>query len=258
MNFFDTHAHLNAEQFDGSLVDVIARAREESVSRINVVGTTLSDSLRAVQIAEDFDWVYATVGIQPNYVSDAGSGDFDSIIELADRPDVIAVGETGMDRYWDRAPIELQREFFCKHVELSLRVGKPFVVHMRNCGDDIVDVFNSFIDRKPLNGVMHSFTGDECLAEKCIEFGLHISFAGMLTYKKSDDLRRVAATIPMDRLLIETDCPYLSPHPHRSHRPNEPALIRHTAACLAEQFGVSIEKMADVTTSNALRLFGLD
>ena len=257
MELFDTHAHLNAGQFEEILPDVIQRAKDAGVTRITVVGCTADDSQVAIDIAEKFDNAYASVGIQPNYVLEADDGDFEKIVALAKRPRVIAIGETGLDRYWDRAPFDMQQDYFAKHIELSISTGKPFIVHMRECGDDIVDSLQRFADRGPLKGIMHSFTGDADLAKKCMDFGLHISFAGMLTYKKSDELRDVAATIPMDRLLVETDCPYLSPHPKRSQRPNEPALVKLTAECLAEQKKVSLDEIARITTRNACKLFGL-
>lgn len=257
MELFDTHAHLNAGQFEAILPDVIQRANDAGVTKVTVVGCTAEDSQTAIDIAEQYDGVFASVGIQPNYVSEANEGDYEKIVELAKHPSVIAIGETGLDRYWDRAPFELQQEYFAKHIQLSISTGKPFIVHMRECGDDILDSLKPFTGQAPLKGIMHSFTGDAELAVKCMEFGLHISFAGMLTYKKSDDLRSVAATIPLDRLLVETDCPYLSPHPKRDQRPNEPALVRLTAECLAEQKKVSLEEIAQITTANACKLFGL-
>lgn len=257
MELFDTHAHLNAGQFEAILPDVIQRANDAGVTKVTVVGCTAEDSQTAIDIAEQYDGVFASVGIQPNYVSEANEGDYEKIVELAMHPSVIAIGETGLDRYWDRAPFELQQEYFAKHIQLSISTGKPFIVHMRECGDGILDSLKPFTGQAPLKGIMHSFTGDAELAVKCMEFGLHISFAGMLTYKKSDDLRSVAATIPLDRLLVETDCPYLSPHPKRDQRPNEPALVRLTAECLAEQKKVSLEEIAQITTANACKLFGL-
>ncbi|MEE2641454.1 MAG: TatD family hydrolase [Planctomycetota bacterium] len=258
MELFDTHAHLNDEQFDNIVGEVIKRARLAGVRYVLVVGTELSDSQRAVEIASHHEDVYAAVGIQPNYVGQTGPDDFEGIRELARDPKVIAIGETGLDRYWDRAPFDLQQEYFARHIQLSLDTGKPFIVHMRECGEEIVDSLNAFKSATPLKGVMHSFTGDADLAKRCMEFGLHISFAGMVTYKKSDPLRQVSASIPMDRLLVETDSPYLSPHPVRSQRPNEPALLVHTAECVAQQQGLSLPDFIQQSTRNAKRLFGLE
>lgn len=255
--FFDTHSHLNSDTFDANLSEVVDRAVEAGVTRINIVGTCLQDSRRAVEIAQTHDSLFATVGIQPNYVDEAGADDLDAIRELAADPKVIAIGETGLDRYWDRAPFELQQKYFDDHIRMSLELDLPFVVHMRECGQDILHSLEPFRGQ-PLRGIMHSFTGDSDLAAACMDFGLDISFAGMVTYKKSDELRATAASIPMDKLLIETDCPYLSPHPHRGKRPNEPAWVVHTAECLSEVKKCSLNEIAEQTTRNACRLFKLN
>lgn len=257
MELFDTHAHLNDEQFEPIIAEVVERNLQGFVLNTLVVGCTLADSLRAIELAKAFPSLHASVGIQPNYVSEAQPDDFDQIQQLAKESSVIAIGETGLDRYWDRAPFDLQQEYFAKHIQLSIELGKPFIVHMRECEQDILDFLEDFRSAAPLQGIMHSFAGELKTAEKCMELGLHISFAGMVTYKKSDELRRVAASIPMDRLLIETDSPYLSPHPKRGHRPNEPSLVIHTAECLAEQHKVSVQELAEVTSQNAKELFGL-
>lgn len=257
MELFDTHAHLNDEQYSGIIESVIERAENSFVTRTLVVGTTLKDSERALELAHQFPGLYAAVGIQPNYVHEAAEDAFDQIMELACDPRVVAIGETGLDRYWDNAPFDLQQEYFDQHIRLAYELDKPFVVHMRDCGEDILNSLNAFRAQKPLKGIMHSFTGDETLAQACMDFGLHISFAGMVTFKKSEELRQVAASIPMDRLLVETDSPYLTPHPKRGHRPNEPGMVIHTAECLAQLKDISLEEFAAQTTLNANRLFGL-
>jgi TatD DNase family protein len=257
MRLFDTHAHLDDEQFDSQRGAVVERARAAGVEAIVAVGTTAASSRQCVELAEQFDIVYAAVGIQPNYCAAAEPGDWQQIVELLARSKVVALGETGLDRYWDYTPFDVQRDYFDRHLRLSQERGLPFIVHMRDCGDDILAMLREAAERGPLRGVMHSFSGDESLARQCLELGLYISFAGMVTYKKSDELRRVAASIPVDRLLIETDSPYLSPHPKRGQRPNEPALLLHTAECLAEVRGTSLEALGELTTANARRLFGI-
>ena len=167
------------------------------------------------------------------------------------------LGETGLDRYWDHAPLDLQRDYFDRHVRLSQSCGLPFIVHMRDCEEDILEMLREARSRAALHGVMHSFSGSDATARECVELGLYISFAGMVTYKKSIELRNVAEHVPDDRILIETDAPYLSPHPKRGQRPNEPGLVIHTAACLSEVRGVGLELFAEHTTTNARRLFRL-
>jgi TatD DNase family protein len=256
MQLFDTHAHLDSDVFEPQLEAVVARARAAGVAAIVAIGTTAASSRRCVEIAGQFEGVYAAVGIQPNYVAEAAVGDWEEILRLAREPKVVALGETGLDRYWQQ-PFEPQQDYFRRHLELSQQTGLPVVIHMRDCGNDVLAMLREAASRGAVRGVMHSYTGDQRLAEECLVLGLHISFAGMVTYKKSDDLRQVAAAIPGDRILIETDAPYLSPHPQRSVRPNEPALLVHTAQCLAAVRGVDLKTFAGQTCSNAQALFRL-
>ncbi len=257
MPYFDTHAHLDDEAFDANRESIIHRAQEAGVATIVSVGVTAASSQKCIKLAEQYPSIFAAVGIQPNYCAQAEPGDWDRIIALADHPRVAAIGETGLDRYWDYTPFEVQQDYFDRHLRLSQERDKAFIVHMRDCGADIVAMLVEARRRGPLRGVMHSFTGDVELARECLDLGLYISFAGMVTFKKSENLRQVAATIPDDRILIETDSPYLSPHPLRGKQPNEPARIVYTAACLAEVRGVSVEQFAAQTTGNAQRLFGV-
>jgi TatD DNase family protein len=257
MELFDTHAHLDDEQFDSCRDAVVRRAGDSGIVGIVAVGCTAESSRMSVALAKSHNLVSAAVGIQPNYCHEAKPGDWDRIVELARESGVIAIGETGLDRYWNFSPFDVQQDFFDRHIRLSQETGLPFIVHMRDCGADILEMLRDARSRGPLRGVMHSYTGDADLAEACLELGLYISFAGMVTYKKSEDLRNVAAHIPNDRILIETDSPYLSPHPQRDQRPNEPALLIHTAECLAEVRQSSLGEFAAITTANARRLFGL-
>ncbi len=251
----DTHAHLDDEQFDDSRSEVMRRARDAGVTAIVAVGTTAPSSRACVDLAGQFGGVYAAVGIQPNYCQDAEPGDWETIVALAGRDRVVALGETGLDRHWDFTPFDVQQDYFDRHIRLAQQRNLPFVVHMRDCQEDILLMLREAARREPLRGVMHSFTGDAEMAAECVALGLHLSFAGMLTYKKSHELREVAASVPLERILIETDCPYLSPHPKRGQRPNEPALIVHTAACLAEVRGMDVQELAILTSTNARQLF---
>ena len=258
MILFDTHAHLDDESFNEIRDEVVDRAHSAGIATIIAVGTTASSSRTSVRLAAQYQGVYAAVGIQPNYGAEATEGDWQQIVAICDEPKVVALGETGLDRHWDYTPFAMQQDYFDRHIRLSQEKQLPFIVHMRDCGDDILEMLKQAQQRGPLLGVMPSFTGDAALAGQCLELGLHISFAGMVTYKKSDELRQVATGIPKDRLLIETDSPYLSPHPRRSQRPNEPALLLHTAQCLAEVRGTSLETLAAQTTANACRLFRIE
>ena len=256
LTLFDTHAHLNVDAFDDCLDEVIQRARDAGVVGINVIGIDVATSRRACDLAAAFPgFLYAVVGIQPNSAFEADEGDFGVIEQLAGCPGVRGIGETGLDCYWDDTPIEMQHDYFDRHLQLCRETGLPMVIHMRESCDLIIKQLSQQANVPP--GVMHSFTGSLDQARQCLEFGLDISFAGMVTFKKSDDLRAVAQFVPENRLLVETDAPYLSPEPLRGRRPNEPARVEHTLRCLAEARGVSAEHLAEVTTANAKRLFQL-
>ncbi|MEM6365248.1 MAG: TatD family hydrolase, partial [Planctomycetota bacterium] len=194
-------------------------------------------------------------GIQPNSVAASNDDAFSQIEEMASLPGVRGIGETGLDCYWDDTPIEDQATMFDLHIDLALRTRLPMVIHMRESGDLIIEQLRRRCEL-PV-AVMHSFTGDETLAKACLDLGLYLSFAGMVTFKKNDALRRVAAMVPDDRLLIETDSPYLSPEPMRGRRPNVPSRVRHTLDCLADVRQVSSADLASLTTANAERFFQL-
>lgn len=253
---YDTHAHLDQLTFAADLAEVLARARSAGVHDVNAIGVDAASSRAVVELAAAYAGVHAVVGIQPNDVGEAQPGDWDEIVRLAQEPGVVALGETGLDRYWDATPFALQQDYFDRHLRLSQATGLPFVVHMRECEPEVLAMLRDAHARGPLAGVMHSFTGTAEGAAEAIALGLSISFAGMVTYKKSDELREVARGVPLDRLLVETDAPYLSPEPVRKVRRNEPAHVAHTARCLAEHRGESFEEFARVTTENARGLFG--
>jgi TatD DNase family protein len=257
MQLVDTHAHLDQPEFDDDRPEVVARAREAGVEIIIAVGISADTSDVCVALAGEYEGVRAAVGMQPNYLADAQPGDWDRIVALLDRPSVVAIGETGLDRYWDFTPFNVQQDYFDRHIRLSQERGLPFIVHMRDCDEDILVMLREARQRGPLNGVLHSFTGSRAMADECLAMGLFISFAGMVTFKKSAELRSIAAAVPADRILVETDSPYLTPEPVRKIKRNEPAHVRHTATCLAEVRGVSLVTFAEQTTANAKRFFKL-
>jgi TatD DNase family protein len=252
----DTHAHLDEEAFDPDRAEVVARAEASGIVRIVTIGTTADTSRRAVAVAAKFPSVYAAVGIQPNYAAQAKAGDWEAIESLAAERKVVAIGETGLDRYWDYAPFDVQIDYFQRHIGLAQRLKRPFVVHCREAEAETIAQLREAAGRGPLEGVMHSFTGSLETARACLELGLYISFAGMLTYKKSQALRDLVKEIPLERIVVETDAPYLAPQPMRGKR-NEPSFVRVTANALAELAGISQEEFVRQTTANACRLFGL-
>ena len=254
----DTHAHLFDDRFRDDLPAVLARAAEAGVERVVCLGIDRESSVESVWIANEFPLVVAAVGIQPNSAAEARPGDWEEVARLAEtEPRVVAVGETGLDRYWDKTPFAVQVDYFTRHIDLARRLGKPFVIHCREAEADVVRVLRAEFDRfGPVRAVMHSFSGDLATALACLEMGLFVSFAGMVTYPKAQNLREVAKEIPLDRLLVETDCPYLAPQPVRGRR-NEPGFVTYTAELLAQVKCVSVAEIEEHTTRNAKRLFAL-
>jgi TatD DNase family protein len=255
MELFDTHAHLDDDQLAPDVAGVVERAAAMGVSRILAVGTTAASSHNCLSHAAQFSGVWASAGIHPNHAAEMQPGDWGQIVKLANEPKVVALGETGLDLYWKDTPLAVQQDYFDRHIRLSQATGLPLVIHLRETAAEILVMLDEARSSGPLRGVMHSFTGTKEQAAAFLDLGLYISFSGMLTFKKSDDLRAVAATIPADRLLVETDSPYLSPEPFRGKRPNEPARVVHTAECLALVRGVTPEHLARQTTANARTLF---
>ena len=256
----DTHAHLDDPQFDEDRDAVLARSQAAGVEAIVCVGTTLESSRAAVRLAENYSQIYAAVGIHPNSCAEATDDQWQQIVALAEHPRVVALGETGLDRYRDFAPLDRQIEFFGRHLRLGRRRRLPVIIHCREAAADLLPLLDEAAGVAPLAAVLHAFSGDAAMAAKCLELGLFISFAGNVTYKNSkfQSLRAAATTIPADRLLLETDCPYLSPEPYRGKRPrNEPALVVHTAANLAQLRGVAVAQLSAETAANARRLFRL-
>ena len=256
MEWIDTHCHLDEESFTQDCGETIQRALDAGVKTMLAVGITLESCRRVIELAQRYDGIYAIIGLHPNYVSAANPGDWEQIVELMRAPKVVGIGETGLDKYWDYAPIDLQIEYFHRHIELSREYDLPFVVHCREAEAETLAVLREQAQKGTLRGAMHSFCGSAQTASACLEMGMYLSFAGMLTFKKNDSLRQLAVTLPLDRLLVETDSPYLAPTPFRGKR-NEPAHVRLTAASLAEIRGISNEEVAAVTTRNARGLFRL-
>ena len=259
MPFFDTHTHLDQAEFDADREDVIARAGRAGVETILCVGVDAASSAAALALAEQYPSIRAAVGIQPNSRDAMTDAEWQRIVALAEHPRVVALGETGLDRYWDSTPLPLQQEFFARHLRFSQERDIPVIIHCRNAEQEVLPMLRAATARGPLRGVMHAFSGDAAFGTECVELGLHLSFAGNVTYtnKKFASLREAAAAIPADQILVETDSPYMTPHPLRGKQQrNEPALIVHTAACLASLRGVTIEEIAVQTTANARSLFG--
>jgi TatD DNase family protein len=256
--WFDTHAHLQDDAFAQDLEEVLARAEAAGVRYVLTVGTTAETSAQAAALAQKHVLLAAAVGIQPNHAAQAQPGDWERIAALAQSPGVVALGETGLDRYWHYTPWPVQVDYFQRHLDLARQTGLPVVIHCRDAFPETLDLLQHHAHKHgPIRGVMHSFTGDLDAARQCLRLGLHLSFAGMVTYRNAEPLRHVAAQVPLDRLLLETDSPYLVPVPLRNRqRRNEPAHLPHIAACVARLHQVSEDVLAQATTANAFSLFG--
>ena len=256
-DLIDTHAHLDDEKFQSDLPAVLERSVSAEVTRVVTIATTATSSATCVALAQQHSMLAATVGLQPNHVAEAAVDAWDQVVSLVTHPKVVAVGETGLDRHWHYTPFAQQEDYFARHLELARKHNLAVVIHCREAEADVVRMLKEDFERHgPVRGVMHSFTGDLATAQACLKMGLYISFAGMVTYKNAQNLRAVAARVPLERMLVETDSPYLAPVPVRGQR-NEPAHIVHTAACLADVLGVALKTFAQQTTQNARTLFGL-
>jgi TatD DNase family protein len=256
----DTHAHLNDRRFARDLPEVLQRAAEAGVEAIVCPGIDAESSQAVTQLAKEHAILRAAVGIQPNSGAEAKPGDWDRIVALIEAGTAIALGETGLDRYWDFTPIAVQQDYFDRHLQLAQKRDLPVIIHCREAEADTLAMLREAVARGPLRGVIHAFSGDQSFAEACLDLGMHISLAGPVTYtnKKFESLRAAAKVVPEDRLLIETDSPYLVPHPLRGkQKRNEPALMQHTAEGLAELRGVSVEELAAHTAANARALFAV-
>jgi TatD DNase family protein len=252
---FDTHAHLNAEQYNEDLQEVIERAQEEGVSNIVVVGFDRPTIEKAMELAENYEFIYACVGWHPVDAIDMTEEDLVWIEELAAHPKVVAIGEMGLDYHWDKSPKEIQKSVFRKQIQLAKKVKLPIVIHNRDATADIVEILQEE-GAEEVGGIMHCFSGSAEIAKECVKMNFYISLGGPVTFKNAKKPKEVAAEIHLDKLLIETDCPYLTPHPHRGKR-NEPSYVKLVAEQIAEIKGISLEEVAAATTRNAKKLFDI-
>lgn len=250
---FDTHVHLNASQFADDVEEVIKRARSEGVSEMVCVGFDRQTIQEAIRIAEKHDFIYASVGWHPVDAIDMQEDDLLWLEELASHPKVVALGEMGLDYYWDKSPKDIQRDVFRKQIRLAKKVKLPIIIHNREATQDIVEILKEE-DAAEVGGIMHCFSGSLEIAKECIAMNFYISFGGPVTFKNAKKPKEVAAELPLEKLLIETDCPYLTPHPYRGKR-NEPAYVKFVAEQIAELKGISYEEVARQTTLNAKRVF---
>ncbi|MCU0492172.1 MAG: TatD family hydrolase [Chloroflexaceae bacterium] len=250
--FIDTHAHLHLPPFADDLPQVLERATDNGVGRIIEIGYNLDSSRAALALAEAHPQIYAVVGVQPNYAVALPGDWLAQVRALAHHPKVVAIGEIGLDFYWNKATPEQQETVFCEQLALARELRLPVVIHSREAQADTVRVLRAHAIGQP--GVMHSFSGDWAYALQCLEIGFYLSLAGPVTFSKAHDLHDVARRAPLDRLLTETDCPYLTPHPHRGKR-NEPAYVRLVAERIATLRGLTTPACAEAVWYNAAQAF---
>ncbi|MFF2854565.1 MULTISPECIES: TatD family hydrolase [unclassified Peribacillus] len=253
---FDTHVHVNAEQFNEDLEDVIDRAKEAGVNNMVVVGFDRPTIIRAMELIEAYDFMYAAVGWHPVDAIDMKEEDLQWIEELSNHPKVVAIGEMGLDYHWDKSPKDVQMEVFRKQIRLAKKVGLPIIIHNREATADIVNILKEE-EASRVGGIMHCFSGSAETALECINMNFYISLGGPVTFKNAKKPKEVAASVPLDRLLIETDCPYLAPHPYRGKR-NEPSYVKLVAEQIAEIKQLTLEEVSQATTENAKKLFGIN
>ncbi len=253
---FDTHVHLNADQFSDDLNEVIDRAKMEGVQYMVVVGFDRPTIIKAMELIEEYDFIYASIGWHPVDAIDMRDEDLDWIEELAKHPKVVAIGEMGLDYYWDKSPKEVQQEVFRKQIQLAKKLKLPIVIHNREATADIVTILKEE-NAAEVGGIMHCFSGSVEVAKECVDMNFYISLGGPVTFKNAKKPKEVAQEIPLNKLLIETDCPYLAPHPYRGKR-NEPSYVKLVAEQIAELKGLSFEEVSQVTTENAKILFGIN
>ncbi|MDQ0157791.1 TatD family hydrolase [Robertmurraya andreesenii] len=252
---FDTHAHLNAEQFEEDLEEVIGRAQSEGVENIVVVGFDRPTITKAMELVDTYDFMYASIGWHPVDAIDMTDEDLAWIEELSSHPKVVAIGEMGLDYYWDKSPKDIQKEVFRKQIQLAKKVKLPIVIHNREATADIVEILREE-GAEAVGGIMHCFSGSVEIARECLEMNFLISLGGPVTFKNAKKPKEVAEAVPLEKLLIETDCPYLAPHPYRGKR-NEPGYVKLVAEQIALLKGISYEEVAKQTTLNAKKLFGI-
>jgi TatD DNase family protein len=255
LELVDSHCHLDPMRYGAELPDVVARARAAGVIGMVVVGTRAADSEAAAELAAREAGVVAAAGIHPNDAAEIEVGEWERVVALVEQGRVGAIGETGLDWYRTTAPPDVQRSFFDRHIRLAQRHGLPLIIHTRESTRDVLDMLGEARQRGPLIPVLHSFTGTVAEAAEAVSLGCHLGFAGMVTFRSAVSLRETARTVPLDRLLVETDSPFLSPEPLRGRR-NEPAHVVHTASCLALARGEPLAELAAATTANARRVFG--
>ncbi len=251
----DSHCHIDFPQFDGKFDSILTEAKSMDVGYMLCVAVNLEDFPAILAMAVEYDHIYASVGVHPNTV-DSEDPSIERLVELGADSNVVAIGETGLDYFRSSGDLDWQRDRFVRHIEAAKQLNKPIIIHSRNASEDTIRIMEQ-CKANQAGGVMHCFTGDYEMAVSAMDLGFYISFSGIVTFKNASDLAEVAKRIPMERMLIETDSPYLAPVPKRG-KENQPAYVRHTAEFLADLKELPLEEFARITTDNFLQLFKIE
>jgi len=251
--YFDTHAHLDDEAFDADRDELIASFADAGVTRILNAGSDMPSSYATVSLCKKYDFIYGAVGIHPEAADRMEEGDIEKIAALTKEKNIVAIGETGLDYYWDSVPRDVQQKAFRAHCALALELNLPIVVHDREAHRDCFDILNEF---PGIRAVYHCFSGSVEYARELVKKGYYFSFGGAVTFKNAKAAPEVLRDIPRERVMLETDCPYMAPVPHRGKR-NHPGLVPHIAEKIAQLWGVTPEEVGRITTENALEFFSI-
>ena len=257
LQLIDTHTHLTMKKYVGSLVEVLARSRQAGVEQWVTIGTNLKDSAAGIELAREHPGLYCSVGVHPHEAQHQKSDYPDELRKLAGFVETKAIGEIGLDYHYEFSEKDTQKRIFAEQLELAGEFGLPVIVHCRDALDDCLAVLDNW-QRSDVPVVFHCFGGDTKQAQLVLDRGFFISFTGVITFKNAPDVQRMAEYVPLERVMLETDCPYLSPEPKRNVRPNEPALLVHTAEKLAQLKNIPVAEIARVTTENSRLFFGID
>lgn len=253
---FDTHVHLNVKQFEHDFEEVIERAKSNGVTRMVIVGFDHETIPKALALAESYTFIYAAVGWHPVDAIDFTDKELDWLEELAAHPKVVALGEMGLDYHWDKSPKDVQDKVFRAQIRLAKKLEMPIIIHNREATEDIVKILKE--ERaESIGGIMHCYNDSTAYVQTCLDMNFYISLGGPVTFKNAKQPKEVAKMVPLDRLLIETDCPFLAPHPNRGKR-NEPAYVSLVAEQIAELRGVPVSEIAQATQDNAMRVFKIN
>ncbi len=252
LNYFDTHAHILDEKFDEDRSDVIQRIYNNMALTVNI-GCNFADCPRTVALAEEYEKLYAAVGLHPEDVTTYTEEGWDMLCQLAAHPKVVGIGETGLDYYWDVSTKDAQKRLFQQHIDLACQLNKPLIIHDREAHGDTLDILQHSHARQ-VGGILHAFSGSIEMMQEVIKLGFYIGLGGAVTFKNARVPVEVAAAVPLERLVLETDCPYLTPVPFRGKR-NEPLFVRYTAEKIAEIRGISVEELVEATYQNGKRIY---